>query len=371
MSFSNQQSKALDLVGAWLKQPKKDRAPVFRLFGFAGTGKTYLAQHLAKGLNTHFCSYTGKAALQMEKSGCTGATTIHSIIYTPVMESDGSVSFVIDTDSYIAQSELIVVDEASFCDEIIANDLLSFGVPVLALGDPEQLPAIKGASFFTDVTPDFMLTDILRQAKENPIIALATDVREGRSLKLGTYGQSMVVSRSGGGVSQFKVVGADQVLVGRNKTRSTYNARLRELNDFTEPFPENGERLVCLKNDHGMGIFNGGTFTTTKDFEEVNEDCIDLKIKSDDSKRPAFLVTARKECFNGEGLQDLDWTERKGFQEFGYGYALTVHKAQGSQWNKTYVFDESGAFYRDKDMPRKWLYTAITRASESTTIAIK
>ena len=55
-------------------------------------------------------------------------------------------------------------------DEDLGRDLLSFGKPVLVLGDPAQLPPVKGGGFFTEAEPDVMLTEVHRQAADNPII---------------------------------------------------------------------------------------------------------------------------------------------------------------------------------------------------------
>jgi exodeoxyribonuclease V len=77
-------------------------------------------------------------------------------------------------------------------------------------------------------------------------------------------------------------------------------------------------------------------------------------------------VTVKNEFWSGrEG--DLEWQDKKGTEEFTYGYALTCHKAQGSQWDEVIVFDESSTFREDKN---RWLYTATTRAAERLTIVI-
>uniref|UniRef100_UPI0035D076B3 ATP-binding domain-containing protein n=1 Tax=Bartonella sp. MU70NMGDW TaxID=3243561 RepID=UPI0035D076B3 len=59
--------------------------------------------------------------------------------------------------------------------------------------------------------------------------------------------------------------------------------------------------------------------------------------------------------------QEISWQLKKRYDDFDYGYALTVHKAQGSQWNNVVLFDESFAF---REMYARWLYTGITRAAE-------
>src|SRR3990172_11942416 len=82
MEWSPQQDQALKAVEDWLHDPSKQ---LFRLFGYAGSGKTTLAKHFAehvKGL-TFFAAFTGKATHVLRQRGCPNASTIHSLIYHP------------------------------------------------------------------------------------------------------------------------------------------------------------------------------------------------------------------------------------------------------------------------------------------------
>ena len=90
MQFSPQQDDALKAAAAWLKAARRGKArQVFRLFGYAGTGKTTLAQHLAEGVDGDvlFAAFTGKAAQVLRSRGAEGARTIHSLIYRPPVPS--------------------------------------------------------------------------------------------------------------------------------------------------------------------------------------------------------------------------------------------------------------------------------------------
>ena len=180
MEWTPEQDRALKAVDRWLS---KGDAQVFRLFGYAGAGKTTLARHFAEhvGGEVAFAAFTGKAAHVMRAKGCVGATTIHSLIYRPDTDDDGAEapSFTLRRDAPASKADLIVIDECSMVDEELGRDLLSFGAPVLVLGDPAQLPPVKGGGFFTDADPDFMLTEIHRQAADNPIIRLSMNIREG------------------------------------------------------------------------------------------------------------------------------------------------------------------------------------------------
>ena len=139
MSWSPQQDAALKAVAEWLR--RGDR-PVFRLFGYAGTGKTTLAKHIAEDVDGEvaFGAYTGKAALVLRSKGCPDASTIHSMIYRSRESDEGGPQFVLNRQSPAAKADLIIIDECSMVDEELGRDLLSFGQPVLVLGDPAQLP---------------------------------------------------------------------------------------------------------------------------------------------------------------------------------------------------------------------------------------
>ena len=148
-------------VADWLKaKPGTNGTPqIFRLFGYAGTGKTTLARHLAEAVDgkVQFAAFTGKAALVMRSKGCHGASTIHSLIYRARESGEEIPSFDLWDEAPASKAELIVIDECSMVDAELGRDLMSFGVPLLVLGDPAQLPPIQGGGFFTEAEPDVML----------------------------------------------------------------------------------------------------------------------------------------------------------------------------------------------------------------------
>jgi ATP-dependent exoDNAse (exonuclease V) alpha subunit len=361
MAWSPQQEAALDAVGRWLKAGEPQ---VFRLFGYAGTGKTTLARHLARTQDGEvvFGAFTGKAALVMRSKGCAGAATIHSLIYRPREMDTEAPTFVINRDSAAAKADLIVIDECSMVDEELGRDLLSFGVRVLVLGDPAQLPPVKGGGFFTDVAPDVMLSEVHRQAENDPIIRLSMAVREGRRLALGDHGTTRIIDRRA--IDSSTVLAADQILVGLNRTRRLYNRRIRELRGFRDSCPAVGEKLVCLRNDKSKGLLNGSLWTV-KRLHEPAKGRLRLDLTpEEDSERKAVRVQVLPAFFEGQDT-DISFAERRNSEEFDYGYALTVHKAQGSQWDNVVLFDEGGAFREHRD---RWLYTGITRAAKRLTL---
>ncbi len=359
--WSPQQAAALDKVGRWLKAGDP---PVFRLFGYAGVGKTTLARHVAEHAagKAAFAAFTGKAALVMRSRGCAGATTIHSLIYNASEDNDGRPSFTLNADGPASRAGLIVIDECSMVDEELGRDLLSFGKPILVLGDPAQLPPVKGAGFFTDSAPDVMLTEIHRQAQDNPIIRLSQKIREGGEVAYGDYGETRVIRRDD--IDADRVMEADQILVGLNKTRRAYNSRIRQLLGREGFSPVADDKLVCLRNDHEKGLLNGGLWRVAEARGMAN-DFAKLALRpEEDLGRPPLRVAVHRAFFEGREA-DLPYPIRRESDEFDFGYALTVHKAQGSQWDHVVLFDESRAF---REHRARWLYTGVTRAAKRLTL---
>ena len=396
--WSPQQAGAIDQVRSWLESDAPDNPQVFHLFGYAGTGKTTLAQHLVEEVSgpVLFGAFTGKAALVLQSKGCHGAMTIHQMIYLPREKSAERLArlqqevnaeedpdrrrelaaevaeekenlrrpaFTRNLDSPVRGASLVVLDEVSMVGETIARDLLDYGTRVLALGDPAQLPPVKDAGFFTNVEPEVMLTEIHRQAEGSPIIDLATRVRSGEGIPLGDYGGCSVIPK--GTLSVQELAAHDQIIVGRNKTRTAINAQIRrEVKGFTSHLPVSGDKLVCLRNNRMSGLLNGSQWIVD-DVEELDEDRIQLWIHSADAEDPyTFDVTAFRHYFE-DRAGDIPFYEMREAEHFDFGYAITCHKSQGSQWGNIAIVNESGCF---REQASKWLYTAITRAAERLTL---
>ncbi len=373
MEFSPQQDNALVEANRWIKGGESQ---IFRLFGYAGTGKTTLARHIAEGVDGDvlFAAFTGKAAQVLRSKGARKASTIHSLIYRPrgeetvEDEETGKKNvlpmFSLNRQSAVSKADLIIIDECSMVDEELGRDLMSFGTPILVLGDPGQLPPVSGGGFFTDHEPDILLEEVHRQARDNPIIDIAQRVREGAEVMIGDYGETAkVISKSD--ITSELVMDADQVLVGTNRTRRLYNQRLRELKGFEGPLPAAGDKLVCLRNDNTKGLLNGSLWQVTSAPRTVKQ-FMNLLVRAEDEgiERNSAKIKVLKTVFEQPGVE-IPWQTRRRHDDFDYGYALTVHKAQGSQWDEVVLFDESYAF---REHRQRWLYTAITRAAERLTI---
>lgn len=374
MQWSPQQDEALKKIKRWALD--RSGPQVMRVFGYAGTGKTTMAKEIASAVSGEvlFMTFTGKAALVLRKKGCEGASTIHSAIYKPQEDPyTGHTEFIRNPDSPVAHAALVIVDEVSMVGEDIGRDLLMYGTKILVLGDPFQLPPIKGEGFFTTQQPDVLLTEIHRQAADNPIIRLSMDIRTGRGLEPGQYGESLVAKRSDLDKDALRemVLAADQLLCGRNITRQTFNRRVRELRGIAGApeawMPTVGDRLVCLKNSSMKGLLNGGLWSVEK--VDVKRDTFAMRVASLDDPKSIIPVDVETPFKFFQGLEkEMDWRERKKADEFCHGYALTVHKSQGSAWDNVLLFDESHVF---RENGLNHLYTAVTRAAEKITVVVQ
>ena len=398
MNLSPDQQRALKAVRRWLANP--NRKQVFRLFGYAGTGKTTIARELVAGLdNVMFATFTGKAALVLQSKGCEPAVTIHSLIYQPKEKSKETLErlealvkaqeeappelrderrlkellflrdaekknlkspkFSRNPDSTLKELDLLVVDEVSMVDAQMAQDLMSFKTPILCLGDPGQLPPVKGTGYFIQDEPDVLLSKIHRQAEGDPIIELAAKARAGKELDYGTYGDSRVVPK--GQTAPAELAKFDQVLVGTHKTRHKANRAIRKaLGYHVSGLPVEGEKLICVRNDKESGLLNGSMWECL-DCKVVDDDVVWLTVREWGSDNYPLQLTAFRHWFEGRD-EDLTGWEMKEHQCFDFGWAITCHKSQGSQWGSVAIIDESHIF---RSSSKQWLYTAITRAADS------
>ena len=371
--WSPQQVEALAAIDRWFEDSSR---PFFYLAGYAGTGKTTLVAEIARTKGTVvFGSFTGKAAAVMREKGCKDATTIDSLIYRPQIEDwcaddppcddppcrrrcqfarERFVGRTLNLESAVAKANLVIIDEVSMVGEEMGRDLLSFGRPVLVLGDVAQLPPIAGAGFFTKNDPDFQLTQVHRQARGSPVIDLATRARKRRRLKRGTYGDSAVIE----GIFTDDLLNHDQVIVGTHLMRQRLNRKIRRGLGFKGTTPEIGEKVMCLKNNAAKGLRNG-TIWTVLNVVRLRDGFTEMTITDGQSRRVRVHAPDA-----GFVVHDGSGSDLPG-QPFCFGYAITCHKAQGSQWDSVLVVDESLVFGEHR---YRWLYTAITRAAQRVTV---
>lgn len=379
MALTDSQGRAMKRVREFIAGDEEH----LTLGGYAGTGKTFLANEITGEIdgNVMHCAYTGKAALALRDRGVAGATTIHRLIYKfyTLEEAQDAYSeaeknaekyggawgrkleglnkiiekyeggFVLNPESDIAKCSLLMVDEFSMVNEETIDDLKLLAKKILFIGDPAQLPPVEGKS---PLVPDVFLDEVVRQALDNPILRVATQVREGKGMPdfcdLGAF--KRIHRRE----AEWKLCfGADQVLCGTNKTRRMLNDKFRKNLGYTSDIPVKRDKMVCLQNDHVLGLYNGMTGT-----------CEGAKLMSKGSRHLLMDFSQRSDFMEDLPVFDIHWEgkidqwARKKYQFFDYGYALTVHKSQGSEWDDVVIFNEC------QNMAG-WLYTALTRAKHN------
>ena len=380
-SLSADQQHAITTLRTWVNtKDKKDQ--FITLGGYAGTGKTTLIAILRKllykddeKLKVGFASYTGKAARvlrtklveQKAISKKDSVGTIHSLIYSPVVNDKQEIVGWKRKD--VLECNLIIIDEASMVDGEIWEHLLRYEIPIIAVGDHGQLPPIKGL-FNLMEKPHIVLEHIHRQAEANPIIGLSIQAREQGLVQVGEYLSG--VKKYSPDDPDFQLAMNEVlehyfpdtlILCGYNHTRQRLNQHIREELGFHSKEPAVNDRVICLRNNHKSRIYNG-MLGTIVFLERVDEEWYNAQIAMD-GEDDVFKGLILASQFGSD--TSLNFTEKRSKtikgDFFDFGYALTVHKAQGSQARRVILFEER--FKKMDDTAwKRWLYTAITRAEE-------
>lgn len=375
VTLSDAQWDAVKRIKAWY-QGGSSTPQVFYLAGFAGTGKSTVYKTVREELQgcgakkAITCAFTGKAANVLRRKGTDDAMTLHAAMYTPVEDEEtGKVEFKLNiTSAPAADADLIGVDECSMVGPDLGEDLLSFGKKVLVMGDPGQLPPVNGQGFFTAREPDVFLSEIHRQAAGSPILRLATLARQGKRLPVGRVGDVEVAALTK--ETQPLVYREEtQAICGTHRVRWAYSQRIRRMRGFEGPIPTKGERVLCMRNNRDLGIFNGGQGVVLSEPQHGRDGHLRMNIDMDDLATPLKKVAVHPHHFNKHFRPDEARPRiGKDVEEFDWGLLLTCHKAQGSSWPHVTVVDDSGCFREDR---WKWLYTAVTRAETGLTVLLR
>ncbi len=391
------QKNADSLIKDWYYNSTRQ---VFVLAGYAGTGKSTLLKYsitetlgLIPDQSVAFVTPTGKAATVLIRQGIS-ATTLHRLIYQSItqeteIEVNGK-KIKIEKLSFKRREnidksiKLIVLDEASMVSDDVMYDLLQFGVKMIICGDNAQLPPVEGLNTYLK-EPDFTLRQIVRQQLDNPIIKLSQMAREGIYIPYGRYGDSVSVLNKRfftGEKRRHCLTTADQIICGINKTRTAINNEIRSMLN-RGPFPESGDKLICttlnnweqfIDSDFRFNLVNGIIGTVYNPFYDSSTGIGFMQFKVDflDELCPEALpfdtgifTDGRYIYKHGDYFASYDEDgEPSGaytLNRFEYGYCISCHKAQGSEFDNTVIFDESYAFKEDRN---RWLYTAITRTKK-------
>ena len=394
MILTNKQQQGLKVAVARFNE----RQPWTCISGYAGSGKSTLVKFIIAALNVSpeevcYIAFTGKAATVLQQKGCANAITAHKLLYYSKQMPNGKYMHVARK-SLEGNYKIIVVDEVSMLPKDMWELLLKHRVYVLALGDPMQLPPVdKNQDNGVLEKPHVFLDEVMRQAQNSEIIRLSMHVREGKPLS--------TFKCEGARVKIFRpnelVTGmyewADQILCATNNKRNEINNAIRKMRGYGEE-PQEGDKIISLTN-HWEFFSNSGEWPLTNGqigtlgYHYIEKHSLPRYI----TEQPVEYMYANLEIDDDEfSMIPIDYnylkigettlTPKQNFQllknkncgleppyDFAYGYAITCHKAQGSEWEKVLVFEERFPF--DAEEHKRWLYTACTRASEKLVVITK
>ena len=400
------QQEAAALIEAWYLHLNTQ---IFVLCGYAGTGKTFLIDYVVRSLglvageSAAFVAPTGKAASVLIQGGVP-ATTVHSLIYTREEDIEVDENGEVISEQFLrftkreyldSRIKLIVLDETSMVSDDVLRDLLSFGIKCLCCGDPAQLPPVGGSNTLLSA-PVITLREIVRQERDNPIVRLAARVRAGERPAYGEDGCVSVIPRRALDVALRRKLfcEADQIIVGTNRTRALVNRDVRAFHGISPDhvLPQEGEKIICTLNDWSKPLDEKGDFHLVNgiigrcchvreqldglgqlDFQPdfLDDRVEDLPFDTGIFVRGQYYHSyGNRACLltngilvhegNREMLRRFKVRREDTICRFEFAYAVTCHKAQGSEYDFVVVIDESGCF----ENGREWLYTAVTRAKK-------
>lgn len=365
--------------------------------GYAGTGKTTLVQYIISALGVDpngvaYATFTGKAASVLRNKGNENAMTLHKLLYEHTPMPDGSF---IKTPKKELEYNIVVIDEISMVPKEMVELLFSFdGVFAICLGDPFQIPPINpdGDNHLLD-SPHVFLDEVLRQAQESGIVRLSMKIRNGERFDNFSANDVMIVP-------SYKFVDgmitwADIVLCSTNRTRKNINEHTREMLGYHQPIV-NGEKIICARNywnktsTEENALVNGcvGYLDNFSYADEYFPKYFGIQ----NNKIPILRGTFTAEYGDSFGMLNIDKTyflteenyltpqqsylvsknikfKNKLPLEFTYAYAITGHRAQGSQWGKVLVLEENFPF--SKEDHARWLYTCCTRPTDQLVLVTK
>lgn len=379
-NLSSDQKLVLQSLLTWIRNPRNKYITVG---GYAGTGKTTIIAILrtllkkqSPNLSVAFACFTGKASrvlkskLLEQKAIFRGDSigTLHSLMYKPRLNKNGQIIGWKRVNSIDA--DLVIIDEASMVTLKMWQDLCSYSVPIIAIGDHGQLPPV-GDSYGLMDNPHLRLEIIHRHAKDNPILKVATLARTSGQIPFQDF--SPIVRKVAQDTREAKNLvdlvfhsfdDNTLILCGRNATRVKLNQQIRNVLGFTSDEPIAGERVICLKNNYkniSRPIYNGMIGKLIK-LAPYEKHWYDVSILFQQEDVPYQGKISRYQFHKERYLEEvkgIHYTEIG--DRFDFGYALTVHKSQGSQAERVLLFEESSAYW-EGDLWNRWLYTAVTRA---------
>ena len=396
MELNDKQKQGLDIAVDRYK--RKERYTV--ISGYAGTGKSTLVKFIVAALpninpdeDVIYTSFTGKATQVLQKKGNKNVSTLHKLLFESIPKPDGT--FFRKPVEFIPY-KIVIVDECSMVPKELLQRLIKYNVHIICLGDPGQLPPInKNEDNHLLDHPHIFLDEIMRQEAESEIINLTMDIRAGKPLARYQGKEVQVLNKDE--LTTGMLLWADQIICAKNETRIALNNQMRDLLGRSGG-PQDGDKVICLKNNWDIYSVNdnplvNGTIGYLKDSFSTYIN-LPRQITSDGQPKKLDILTANFISDTEEdygilnmdkqliitGVPGLDWKtsykmgrnwrfQDKIPDQFTYGYAITCHKSQGSEWDNVLVIEEGFPF--EKEEHKQWLYTAATRAAKKLVIIKK
>jgi len=378
------------IIDEGVKHIRSNTGPqVYEFAGRAGTGKSTVFYEILRRSGLPFSrvaamAYIGQAAINMRLKGLTNAKTIHSWLYraieVPKLNGDGSpmmdpyfnrpmyeLKFV---PAEITDIDVLFIDEAGTVPDHMRAEIEAKGIKIIATGDLAQLKPVYGNSAFLQNPNIVELTDIMRQDEGSIILHIADRASKGLPIHKGMYGTSVLVIPYEE-LNDRMIMSSDVVLCGTNRTRADINKHVREeLLGIKSTLPVFGDRMVCRKNNwnvevDGINLANGlnGTVVSHPNVTGYKKDYYTMSFKPFLTNSPFVDVLCDHKYLMADHKQRqfLKNDKYNTGEKFEYGYALTTHMAQGSQYNNGIYISE----YMGKDMQPHIDYTGPTRFKKS------
>ena len=348
MSLTREQELAIQV----LLNRYNNNEKISILQGPAGSGKSYLLSHFMEYLSysseeVAFAAFTGTAAKILMNKGL-NASTIHKLIYTPIMRRGVCIGFKKKAKEDLEHLKLIVVDEFSMVSDILLKDLLSFNIPLVLVGDSAQLPPIGNTNKLIN-TAHAILTEPVRQALDNPVLWAANQVRTGNTLSFGIHGGVVLVGAKKD-LKEEWMRPEVRIIAGLNATRIKINEFVAKSN-----VPQSGHKIIFLKNDWPNMITNG-TIADINYLQQISFNNFKLDFITEEGENYKKYPADFQRQLNPKN------------QFFDFAYAITCHRAQGATYDSPgLIIDESQYF---REFKTNWLYTAITRYTGNYNVAI-
>ena len=368
--------------------------------GGPGTGKTTTINAIIRyfemeGLDIYLAAPTGRAAKRMTEATGYEAKTIHRLLELTGIpeESSARVHFERNAQNPL-EADVIIIDEMSMVDIFLMHALLSAvvtGTRLILVGDVNQLPSVGPGSVLKDIIrsgefPVVELTKIFRQASQSDIVVNAHKINQGIPIVLDNKSMDFFfLKRYDANVIISVVITLIQKKLPKFVNAQPYDIQVltpmrkgllgvERLNGILQQYlnpPEKekkekehgnglfreGDKVMQIKNNYqiewevrglygipvekGVGVFNGDTGI----LREINTFAETVTVEFDERK------------FVEYSFKQLD--------ELELAYAITIHKAQGSEYPAVIIPLLGGPKML---MNRNLLYTAVTRARKCVTL---